>query len=161
MTPIVSFVGRSNVGKTTFLEKLISQLTKNGIKVAVIKHTDHFDMDKPGKDTWRHAQAGAETVVISSPEQLALLDYSRQEKSIDEIAAMINGADLIITEGYKQADKPKIEVFRQAAGAELVCNPEDLLAVVTDTRLPVDVPQFDLEDPSSMTEFILKEVLQR
>ncbi len=159
MIPIISFVGRANVGKTTLLEKLIKEFSRRGVKVATVKHTHHFEMDGPGKDTWRHARAGAETVVIASPDKMALLDYSGREKSLDRIAALITGVDLIVTEGYKHADKPKIEVFRAAVSRELVCDPEDLLAVVTDVRLDLDIPQFDPDDPAPLADFLAEKIL--
>ncbi|WP_366924145.1 molybdopterin-guanine dinucleotide biosynthesis protein B [Metallumcola ferriviriculae] len=160
MIPVISFVGRSNVGKTTYLEKLITELTRRGIKVAVIKHTQHFEMDKPGKDTYRHARAGASTVVISSPEKMALLDYSGQERPLDEITAVITGVDLIITEGYKHGDKPKIEVCRRETSQELVCSLEELVAVVADFPLEVDVPRFDLDDAVPLADFLQYKILK-
>ncbi|HEX3015676.1 MAG TPA: molybdopterin-guanine dinucleotide biosynthesis protein B, partial [Desulfobacteria bacterium] len=98
MTPVISIVGKSNVGKTTLIEKLIAELKRRGFKVATVKHDVHgFEIDIPGKDTWRHAQAGADVVVISSPQKLAMINRVEQELELDQICAQVQGVDLIIT----------------------------------------------------------------
>ncbi|MEK7353838.1 MAG: molybdopterin-guanine dinucleotide biosynthesis protein B, partial [Chloroflexota bacterium] len=116
--PFVSIVGKSDVGKTTFLEKLIRELKGRGYRVAVIKHDCHgFDIDHPGKDTWRMAEAGSDVVVISSPNKMAMIKRTDHELSLDELEARImGGVDIILTEGYKHGDKPKIEISRKAVG---------------------------------------------
>lgn len=149
--PIVAVVGKSNAGKTTFLEKLIRELKTRNIKVGTIKHDVHgFDIDKPGKDTWRHAQAGADSVIISSPAKVALIRKVEEEMSLDQAAALLGGVDIVLVEGYKRSDKPKIEINRSVHSLELLCNPEELLAVVSDAEWEIGVPVFDLEDASGV-----------
>ncbi|WP_258359634.1 molybdopterin-guanine dinucleotide biosynthesis protein B [Moorella sulfitireducens (nom. illeg.)] len=153
--PIISVVGKSDVGKTTLLTKLLPEIKRRGYRVATIKHDTHgFDIDRPGKDTWRHAEAGADVVVISSPTKIAIIEKVEAELSLDAIAERIENVDLIITEGYKRGDKPKIEVHRAAVSSELLCTPEELLAVATDEPLPVDVPCYDLDDAAGLVDLI-------
>ena len=110
MIPIISVVGKSGVGKTTFLEKLIAELKRRGYRVAAIKHDVHgFEIDRPGKDSWRLAQAGSDSVVIASPQRLALIKRLDGEMAPGEIAALLAEVDIILTEGYKRGDAPKIE----------------------------------------------------
>lgn len=100
--PIVAVVGKSDAGKTTFLEKLIKALKKRNIKVGTVKHDVHgFDIDKPGKDTWRHAQAGADAVIISSPSKVAVIKKLEEEMGLDMVAELINDMDIVLTEGYR------------------------------------------------------------
>ncbi|EGO65064.1 molybdopterin-guanine dinucleotide biosynthesis protein B [Acetonema longum] len=161
MIPVISFVGKSNCGKTTYLEKLIREMKHRGFKVAVIKHDAHgFDMDKPGKDTWRHAQAGADIVCISSPQKMAMIQKVPEELSLDEVIAHIDGVDIIFTEGYKRENKKKIEVFRQAVCDQPLCNKADLLAMVSDVKIYGDVPYFNLEDPAALANFLAANVLR-
>lgn len=159
MPPIVSVVGRSDSGKTTFLEKLIPALKARGVRLAVVKHDSHgFEMDRPGKDTWRLRQAGADAVMISAPSQMALIRAGLpREMKLDELAELVEGAvDLVLTEGYKSGDKPKIEVSRLAvAGGELLCSQEELLAIVADRSVPMDVPQFGLEDAAGVASLLV------
>ena len=125
--PIISVVGKSSSGKTTFLENLIAELREQGYKVGTIKHDVHgFDIDKPGKDTWRHKQAGANLVLISSPEKLALIKDVNEDSELDELREnYVRDVDIILTEGYKSRDKPKIEVFRPAMHEDYLCNHEN------------------------------------
>ncbi|QDR81078.1 molybdopterin-guanine dinucleotide biosynthesis protein B [Sporomusa termitida] len=160
MIPIISVVGRSNSGKTTYLEKLIGELKYRGHKVAVIKHHHNdFEIDVPGKDTWRHTQAGADTVCLVSPAKVAMIRKTDQELPLDQIAGFIDNVDIIITEGYKQEPKPKIEVYRQAAGNQPLGAKPELLAVVSDTILYKDVPHFPLDDPGPMAALLELRVL--
>jgi len=160
MPPIVSVVGRSDSGKTTFLEKLIPALKARGLKLAVVKHDSHgFEMDRPGKDTWRLREAGADAVMISAPNQMALIRRGlEREATLDELAAMVEGhVDLVLTEGYKSGDKPKIEVSREVImGGQLLCSREELLAVVADGPRPVEVPQFGLEDAAGVADLLVE-----
>ena len=157
--PIVSFVSAcSGVGKTTLLEKVVVILKQRGLRLAVIKHDAHrFEMDHPGKDTWRLAQAGADVVAISSPEKVALLEKVPSEKSLDEVAAMIFGVDLILTEGFKQGGKPKIEVYRAELQKPLASLAEELLAIAGDTSLP-GVPCYALDDAAGIAGELLRYV---
>ena len=159
LPPIISIVGRAKIGKTTFLVKLIAELTRRGINVAVIKHTVHtFDFSETGKDTWKHAAAGAPIVALSSPKELVITLPLERERDVDEIAAtmidMHPNVDLILTEGYKRAHKPKIEVSRRERGTELVSRRQDIIAIVSDHPITLDVPRFDLDDAVQVADFI-------
>lgn len=151
MPPVISFVGRANSGKTTYLEKLIPELKRRGYRLAVVKHDGHgFEMDRPGKDTWRHAQAGADVVCISSPQKVALIRQVAREETLAEVVASLPPVDLILTEGYKKEARPgaKVEVYRAAAQTPPLGAPEELLALVADVDpyggqapwLPLDAP---------------------
>lgn len=159
MPPIVSVVGRSDSGKTTFLEKLIPALKRRGIRIAVVKHDSHgFEMDRPGKDTWRLRQAGADAVMISAPNQMALIRSGlEKEETLDQLAAMVDGAvDLVLTEGYKSGDKPKVEVSRQVImNGELLCQDDELIAVVADGPRPTKVPLYGLEDADAVADLLV------
>lgn len=155
--PIVAVVGKSGAGKTTFLEKLIKELKGRAVKVGTIKHHVHdFEMDKPGKDTWRHAQAGSDAVIIASPEKVALIKKVDQEMSLDQVADMLDDMDIILVEGYKRCNKPKIEISRRAHSSELLCTPEELLALVSDTAWEVGVPVFELDDAAGVAELLVQ-----
>ncbi|HBT47241.1 MAG TPA: molybdopterin-guanine dinucleotide biosynthesis protein B [Peptococcaceae bacterium] len=160
MIPIISVVGKSDTGKTTLLTKLLPELKARGYRVATIKHDTHgFDIDKPGKDTWKHAEAGADVVAISSPAKVALIEKVPRELTLDEVAERIQGVDIIITEGYKRGNKPKIEVHRAAVGGELLCTEEELLAVVTDEPVPVRVPTFGWDEVAGLADLIEERIL--
>ena len=154
--PIVSVVGNSGVGKTTLLEKLVRELKSRGYRVAAIKHDAHnFQMDRPGKDTYRLAEAGSDVVVISAADRLALLETVEEERSLDDLVAMVaDRVDIVLTEGYRQAAMAKIEVSRQALGNELVASPADLMALVTDQQFDLDVPHFGLDDASAVADLL-------
>ena len=157
MIPIVSIVGKSNSGKTTLLEKIIADLVHRGYRVATIKHNRHgFNIDHEGKDSYRHKKAGAHTTVVSSPHQLALVQDVDHDHAFEEIREkFISGADIILTEGFKVNDYPKIEVFRSELKRELISKKEDgLVAVATNVSLDIDVPCLDLNDPKTVADFI-------
>ncbi|MDR3564991.1 MAG: molybdopterin-guanine dinucleotide biosynthesis protein B [Negativicutes bacterium] len=155
MIPVISFVGKSDCGKTTYLEKLIAEMKRRGYKVATIKHDVHgFDIDRPGKDTWRHAQAGADIVCISSPQKVAMIKKVERELSLEEVVAHIDGVDFIFTEGYKREGKTRVEVFRQEVCETPICSPEELLACVSDKLLYPTVPCFPLDDAAPLADFL-------
>lgn len=159
--PVVSVVGTSDSGKTTLIEKLLREIKNRGYRVATIKHDVHgFDIDKPGKDTWRHAQAGADVVVISSPVKLAMIEKVVEELTLDEIIARINNVDLIMTEGYKRGDKPKIEVFRACMERDLLCGPQELVAIASDTPFDIGVPCLDINDAAGLVDIIEEKFLK-
>lgn len=159
MIPVISVVGYSNSGKTTLLVKLIRELKSRGYKTATIKHHHRdVDIDKPGKDTWKHAQAGAETVVLATPSKVAIIENTPGEMPLDEIIGKISGVDIIITEGYKSANKPKIEVFRSAVHDRLITPVSELLAVAGDVKFE-GIPCFNLDDPRELVDFIINRFL--
>ncbi|MBN1368244.1 MAG: molybdopterin-guanine dinucleotide biosynthesis protein B [Dehalococcoidales bacterium] len=146
MIPIISFIGSSGSGKTNVLEKVVTELKRRSIRVAVIKHSHHdaFEFDKDGKDSQRYNAAGAETVIVSGPQELMLTQKTGRDLSIDEVTRLIDpDIDLILTEGFKNAATPKIEVHRKVVEPKLLAEPEQLLAVITDEPLDIKVPQFD------------------
>ncbi|MCE5333626.1 MAG: molybdopterin-guanine dinucleotide biosynthesis protein B [Desulfobacteraceae bacterium] len=163
MVPIVSIVGASNSGKTTFLEKLIPELVGRGYRVGAIKHDVHgFEMDREGKDTWKLKKAGAQTVSISSPSRIGSIRETEGELGLDEIAARYFWSeDILITEGFKRARFPKVEIFRSAIEPEPICGPADnLAALVTDDPLEVDVPRFSFADITGVADFIEERFLR-
>lgn len=161
LPPVVSVVGKSGSGKTVFLEKLITVLKSRRLRIGIIKHDPHgFDIDQPGKDSWRHAQAGSDAVVLSSPTKLALIKRLDKEIALDEIVnAYLPDVDLVITEGYKRGPKKKIEVSRGERSRELVSPPEDLVAIVTDQTFDLPVPQFGLDEVKEVADFIMQRFL--
>ena len=163
MIPIISIVGKSSSGKTTLIEKLVPELTRRGYRVATVKHDMHgFEVDQEGKDSWRHKQAGAHTVVISSPQKVALIRDVEKDLTLDEIRGRwIQDVDLILSEGYKRDVQPKIEVFRKEKHKKLLCAKKDnLIAIASNQKLRVGVPCFDLEDMKGLSNFIEKEFLK-
>ena len=155
-TPVFGVVGLSGTGKTTFLEGLIPALRSRGLRVAVVKHDVHgFQMDRPGKDTWRFSQAGADVVAISSPGGAAILEHPAAELSLDEVISRLPPADLILVEGYKSDHHRKLELHRKALGQPLLTPTEELAAVLTDEPLPVTVPQLGLDDFEGCAALIL------
>jgi molybdopterin-guanine dinucleotide biosynthesis protein B len=159
--PLLSFVGRSNSGKTTYLEKLIKEMKQRGYKIATIKHDVHgFEMDKPGKDTYRHAEAGADIVCISSPAKMAMIKKVEVELTLEQVAAHIDGVDIIFTEGYKREAKQKIEIFRQAAADTPLCQKGEAVAFATDTFLYEGELHFSLDDPRGMADFLIEKFIK-
>jgi molybdopterin-guanine dinucleotide biosynthesis protein B len=154
--PIVSIIGKSKSGKTTLLEKLIAELKRRGYRVATIKHHAHpgFDIDKPGKDSWRHAQAGSDHVIVAAPDKLASYRLLERELTLDEIAADVQGVDIILTEGYKRAGKPALEIVRAVNSTEILGDKTQLFALAADIPLDLGVPCFDLDDAAGMVDLI-------
>ncbi len=154
--PIISFVGNSGVGKTTLLEKLITILKARGYRVAAIKHDVHeFEVDYPGKDSWRLTAAGSDIVVLSSADKLALIERPAAERTLEELVAIVDDrVDIVLTEGYRGASAMKIEVSRSAHSHEITARLDDLLAIVTDAAFDYQVPQFGLEDAAGVADFI-------
>jgi molybdopterin-guanine dinucleotide biosynthesis protein B len=161
MPQIICIVGRSQSGKTTLIEKLIPILKHKGYRIGTIKHSHHvFDFDKFGKDSWRHKDAGAETVIIASPGKIAMVKNDH-DGSLDSVIGYFDDMDLLITEGYKGARCPKIEVVRAARHRRALLQDDDcLVAVATDAALAMDVPVFGLEDVDKLADFIEEKFLK-
>ena len=162
MTVALSVVGKSDVGKTTLLEKLLPELKQRGYRVATIKHDVHgFNIDLPGKDSWRHSQAGSDIAVISSAEKVALIRKTDHELSLSEIAHLIGPTvDIILTEGFKRGPWPKIEVHRKAVGEDLLCTARELVCVATDEPLSINAPQYDIDDARGIVDLIEQRYLR-
>ncbi len=154
--PMVSIVGKSKSGKTTLLEKLIPELKRRGIRVGTVKHHAHpdFEADKPGKDTWRHAEAGAESVALISPGKMFLVRRTQDEITLEDVASMLGRVDLILTEGFRWAPIPKIEIVRADRSTQPICMPHELLAIVTDLPLSIGVPLFGLEEIEGVADLL-------
>jgi molybdopterin-guanine dinucleotide biosynthesis adapter protein len=156
---VVSFVAAaSNSGKTTLIEKVVRILKARGLRVVVIKHASAgFDLDKPGKDSWRFQQAGADAVVLVGPERMALIKKIEREPALREIENMVPDSDIIIHEGFKKAAINRIEVFRYGISGDLPLCMDDAsyLALVSDKPYDVSIPRFDLNDANGVAEFLL------
>ncbi len=161
---IVCIVGKSDSGKTTLIEHLLAEFKQKGYRVATIKHAPrNFELDKEGKDSWRYAKAGSDVLILSSPQRVALLKSVDKEPTIGELSQLVGiDFDLILAEGFKQSRGLKIEVHRKELG-ELLCNPQELVALVTDEplELELDRPQFSPDDASGLAEFIETKFLSK
>ncbi|MDZ7579890.1 MAG: molybdopterin-guanine dinucleotide biosynthesis protein B [Deltaproteobacteria bacterium] len=155
MPVILSIVGKSGSGKTTLIEKLVPELKRRGLRIGTIKHSAHkIDMDKPGKDSWRHKQAGADTVMVVAPQTIAMIKNLPSAK-LGELEKYFDDVDLVLTEGFKSGPMPKIEVFRQAAHREPLCRGDALLiALITDATIDLGVPTFGLNDVNRLADLI-------
>lgn len=160
MPMIISVVGKSQSGKTTLIEKLIPELKKRGYRIGTVKHTFHgFDMDKKGKDSWRHKAAGAETVVVVSKGKIAMVKNENCE-TLSGLEKYFDDMDLIITEGFKRKNRPKIEIFRSARNKKPLCKENDnLIPLVTDMDINLNVPTFGLEEIEALADLIEKKYL--
>lgn len=161
--PVITVIGQSGSGKTTLLEKLIGELAGRGYRIATVKHHSHrgFEIDVPGKDSWRFAQAGSRHVIIAAPDRIAAYRELDGELSLDEITAGITEADLILVEGYKQANKPAIEVVRAANSQELVATKDQRIAIVSDIHWNLGVPAFHLNDIQAIAGLIEERFILR
>lgn len=164
MPPVLSIVGCSKCGKTTMVERLVSELTRRGYAVGTLKHDVHgFSMDQEGKDTWRHRQAGARATMIIGPGQIGLVRSTPPgELSVDDAIPLLGPVDLVITEGFKREKFAKIEIFSSARNeGGLLCGQDpQLLAVVGDLPVETDRPTFDWNDIAAIADFIEERLLK-
>jgi molybdopterin-guanine dinucleotide biosynthesis protein B len=156
---VFGFAGWSGSGKTTLIEQLIPRLVKRGLRVSLIKHAHHtFDVDQPGKDSYRHRHAGASEILVTSSRRWVLMHELRgaPEPSFDEQVRRISPCDLLIVEGFKHAPIPKLEVWRAVTGEPLL-HPNDphIVAIASDTRVETRLPQLDLDDAAGVERFIV------
>ena len=157
---IFGLAGWSGSGKTTLMAALIPELVSRGITVSTLKHAHHaFDVDQPGKDSWRHRQAGAQEVMISSENRWALMHELRgaPEPAFEELVRRMSPVDLLLVEGFKRHPHPKIEVYRRSLGKPLL-HPEDpsVVAIASDEMLPgLTLPWLPLSDAGAVAAFIL------
>jgi molybdopterin-guanine dinucleotide biosynthesis adapter protein len=165
--PVISIVStRSGAGKTTLIEGIIRDLKSKNYRVGILKHdVQKFQIDYPGKDSFRFTEAGADSVVIDSPYKLAMIRNIYREKSIDEILQLFNNEDIIIVEGFKNNSYPKIEVHRKETDSNLLCRSSqfdytNIIAVASDEVLDVDIPVLSIDDTLMISGFIEKTFLK-
>lgn len=157
---VLGISGWSGAGKTTLLAELIPLLVARGVKVSTIKHAHHeFDIDKPGKDSYRHREAGASEVLISSARRYAIMHEHRgaAEPTLEELLARLSPVDLVLVEGFKKSGHAKIEVWRASVGKPML-QPEDSTVIAVASDAPVSgltVPQLDANQPQRVADFIL------
>ena len=156
---VIGLAGWSGAGKTTLLTRLIPLLREQGLRVSVIKHAHHnFDVDVPGKDSWRHRQAGASEVMVASARRWALMHELRglPEPSLDELVARMSPVDLLLVEGFKRQPHPKLEVHRPSLGKPLIY-PEDshVVAIASDEPFAAPLPLLPLADAGAIAAFIV------
>lgn len=157
---VFGFAGWSGSGKTVLIERIIPLLTARGLEVSLIKRAHHaFDVDVPGKDSYRHRHAGCREVLISSPVRWAHMRELRgePEQSLQELVGRISACDLLLVEGFKREAIPKIEIFRRE-NAKSALHPHDphIVAIATDSRFDSALPQFDLDDASGIADFVVR-----
>ncbi len=165
--PVISIVAKSGTGKTTLLEKLITKLKSCGYRVGAVKHDAHsFSIDHEGKDSWRLTEAGADTMLITSPEKIAMVKQNKQGEEpplMETIATYCADLDILLTEGFKRSTMPKIEVHRRERSKRLLCRDEEydptLFAVASDTPMTLDVPVYDINDAAGLCDLIIDKFL--
>ncbi|WP_319823969.1 molybdopterin-guanine dinucleotide biosynthesis protein B [Thalassovita sp.] len=160
---IYGVTGWKNAGKTGLMERLVTEITDRGYSVSTVKHAHHdTDVDQPGRDSYRHRQAGATQVMLSSPRRWALMQELRDapEPALSELLTHLGPVDLVLIEGYKKETHQKVEAFRQENGKPpLAARNPTIRAIATDTPgLKADLPEFDLNDTVAIADFILREV---
>ena len=159
---IFGFAGYSGSGKTTLIEKLIPLFVQRGLKVSLIKHAHHtFDVDQPGKDSFRHRHAGCTEVLVTSSRRWALMHELRgaPESTLTEQIERLSPCDLLLVEGFKHEQIPKLEVYRAVVGESMI-HPHDsnIVAIASDAKVDTQLSQLDLNAPEAIAAFILKQV---
>jgi|WetSurMetagenome_2_1015567.scaffolds.fasta_scaffold218573_2 molybdopterin-guanine dinucleotide biosynthesis adapter protein len=161
MPPIVAFIGKSNSGKTTIIEKLLRELKSRGYRVATIKHSGRdLVFDKPGTDSWRQLQAGSEMAIVAGTSRLMLIKPISAQTGPEEIARVLGeDLDIILAEGFKKSSVPKVEVHRKDIGLPLT-KIDKLIAIVTDEPLPVATRQFSPDDTPGLADLLEKDFIR-
>lgn len=160
MSRVINIVGnKSNVGKTFVIEGLIKELKNRGLSVATIKHDIHgFDIDKKGKDTYKHREAGSETVIISSANRLAIIKEVKDEARLDELISLARDKDIILVEGYKKSNLRKIEVYRKGFSEKIISPKEKLIAIASDEKIKIEnALVIEKDNFKELVDLILKE----
>jgi len=156
MPVIISVVGNTGSGKTTLIVKLIREFKKRGYKIGSIKHAHHgFDIDKKGKDSYNHKAAGADAVMLVGPEQIAMVK-DQQDSSLSDLETYFSDMDLVLAEGFKRENNPKIEVFRSGGSEKPLCIQNNLIAFVTDSDIDLSAPKFGLDDIETLAELVVE-----
>ena len=159
MSKVINVVSEcSNVGKTTLIEGLIKELKLKGYSVGTIKHDAHeFEIDKKGKDTYRHRMAGADTIIISSKKRMAMIKELEDEIPLEKLIAMMEDKDFIIVEGYKKSSLRKIEVFREGISKNIITPKDKLIFLATNvTKNIPSVKEVNIDDYKKMVECLIK-----
>jgi molybdopterin-guanine dinucleotide biosynthesis adapter protein len=158
--PMLSVVGFSGQGKTTLTVKLVAELSKRGFRVGTIKHDVHgFDLDHPGKDSYRHKKAGASVTIVTSPNHIGMVKDVDHDHQPQELIPFFRGLDVVLVEGFKRAGLPKIEIFRPEIKKEPACKGDkQLMALVSDSPLDWGVPRFHTEQISEIVDFLLEQL---
>ena len=160
MIPVISLGGYSNSGKTTVMASLIRILKERGYKIAALKHAAHgYTMDPSGTDSWHFAEAGADKVVVVGPSSFTVHEFCQEEKSLQEIVDRIKDVDIIMVEGFKSEPVPKIEIYRQEYSTNRISDSENILAIVSDTPMPENLPRFSFEQLEDLADFIVKRLI--
>ncbi len=159
---VYGVTGWKNAGKTTLVERLVTEISGRGLTVSTIKHAHHSaDIDEPGRDSFRHREAGAREVILATPDRWALMHELRgaPEPKVEDLIARLAPVDLVLIEGFKRAPHPKIEAHREEMGHPLMANENPTIrAVASDiSHIDVTVPVFDLDDIRGIADFILSE----
>ncbi|WP_420862261.1 molybdopterin-guanine dinucleotide biosynthesis protein B [Algirhabdus cladophorae] len=159
---VFGVVGWKNAGKTGLMERLVTEICGRGVTVSTIKHAHHnFDVDQPGKDSYRHRVAGAREVLLASGNRWALMHElaGEDEPPLADLLAKLAPVDLVLIEGYKRDDHPKVEAFRTETGQPLIAlNDPTIRAIASNTDVDVSQPVFNLDDTAAIADFILAEV---
>ncbi len=159
---IYGVTGSKNCGKTGLMERLVAEVCARGLSVSTLKHAHHStDVDQPGRDSYRHRQAGAQEVLLASPHRWALMHELRDapEPPLSELLTKLSPVDLVLIEGYKAAPHPKIEAHRAETGKPLLSPANaSIRAVAADSEVDTALPRFDLDDTRAIADFILREV---
>lgn len=157
---VFGIAGYSGSGKTTLIEQLIPRFVAAGLTVSLVKHAHHgFDIDRPGKDSYRHREAGAMEVLLTSDQRWALLHEARgaPEATLEELLGRLSPCDLVLVEGYKREDIPRLEVHRPALGQPLLhADDPGIVAVAADGPVKTLLPVLDLNQPTGIAEFIMR-----
>jgi len=159
---VYGVIGWKNAGKTTLVERLVEEICARGFRVSTVKHTHHMvDVDQPGKDSHRHRAAGAHQVILSSSSRWALMTELRgtPERGLKDLLTHLDNVDLIIVEGYKRDDHPKVEAWRAETGQPLIAVDDPTIrAVASKDAPPTDRPVIDLDDIPTIADFILSDL---
>ena len=159
---VYGVTGWKNAGKTGLMERLVTEITARGHSVSTVKHAHHsFDVDQPGRDSYRHRVAGAQEVLLASGHRVAIMQELRgaPEPELDSLLARLSPVDLVLIEGYKRARHPKIEAYRAEAGNSLIAPADPTIrAVAADSAVEAPCPVMDLDDTAAIADFILREV---
>jgi molybdopterin-guanine dinucleotide biosynthesis protein B len=161
MVPVIAIVGKSGVGKTVIMEKLIAEFKARGYRVGAVKHTHQtIDLDAPGKDTWRYSQAGSDGIAISSPLRVTVFNKLDHEPALEETIRLLgDGYDIILAEGFKDTRSPRIEVCPTGKTADLVCNESDLCAIIARVKKKGKKPVFGREEIAGIADFIEHDII--